>query len=495
MSVKDDKINLGGFCGLNSGNISDSYSISELSRTEHKGGFCFKNLGEIHKCFSVSSVNKVIINTFCHENNGVITYSFNGVENKSQHRASNIHVNNDVNFCDFSTTKVSELREVLDLEFSDFWHEHKGSDNLLSLELKDNFHDCFEQTENTDSQPIFIRTKEDLFSISDKIKNGDTVAASSHYVLENDINLKGKAWNPIGTIISPFSGVFDGNGHKIYNFKVTDKDIMFAGFFGVVENALVANLRVDGIIKSGKFSGGFVGMSKNSKIYSCSAVAQVMGKDIVGGFVGNNNKSIIRGCYFNGKIKKPFPLIWIMLIPLLIAVILISLYISNPMKNKSTFNNIPIDPYSAKSTNFQSYSGERNKASFSFSDVVEFVNGQADIKFGNIDSTNQSMTIKIQITDQELIKKIGKTGRTSKEQSELDANENYDPSNARITVSESGLVLPGYNLKKLILSNLPDGTKLPNGVYSGIAFLNFFNSETNEKAIINSQIPIAVVVK
>lgn len=495
MSVKDEKINLGGFCGLNSGSISDSYSISELSQAKHKGGFCFKNLGEIHKCFSISSVKKVILNTFFHENNGIITYSFNGVESQSQHRVSNIHVNNDVNFCDFSTTKISELKEILDLEFNDFWHEHKDSDNLLSLELKNDFYDCSKNVENTDSQPIFIRTKEDLFSISDKIKNGDVVAASSYYVLENDIDLKGKSWNPIGTVLSPFSGIFDGNGHKIYNFKVIDKELVFAGFFGVVENALIANLQIDGIVKTGKYSGGFIGMSKNSKIYSCSAVAQVIGKDIIGGFVGNNNKGIIKGCYFNGKIKKPFPLIWIMLIPLLIAMILIGLYILNPMKNKSTFNNVPIDPYSAKTTNIEPYKGEKNKASFSFSDVVEFIDGKADVKFGSIDSTNQSMTIKIQITDQELVKKIGKTGRTSKEQAELDSNENYDPSNTRVTISESGLVLPGYSLKKLVLNTLPDGTTLPNGMYNGIAFLNFFNSETNEKAIINSQIPVAVIVK
>lgn len=493
MSVKDN-VNLGGFCGLNSGCIADSYSISELLQAKNKGSFCFKNIGEIHKCFSVSSIKKRAINTFCHENDGTITYSFNGVESNSQHRVSNIHENNSVNYCDFSDTKISELKEILDLDFDDYWHETNDSDNLLSLELQSNFYDCSNISNDIESQAIFIRTKEDLFNISSKIKSGDVQASSSYYILENDIDLRGKSWEPLGTVICPFTGIFDGNGHKIYNFKVVDKDIMFAGFFGVVENAVIANLQIDGIIKTGKYSGGFVGMNKNSKIYSCSAIAQVIGKDIIGGFVGNNS-GIIEGCYFNGKIKKPFPLIWIMLVPLFVAVTLTCLYIINPMKNKATFNNVPIDPYSAKNTHFEPYTGEKNKASFSFSDVVEFVDGKAEVKFGSVDSTNQSMTIKIQITDQELVKKIGKTGRTSKEQAELNSNENYDASNARITVSESGLVLPGYDLKKLVLSNLPDGTKLPEGVYSGIAFLNFFNSETNEKAMVNSQVPVAVVVK
>ncbi len=495
MTAKNENKHLGGFCGVNAGSITDCYSVSELPQAKHKGGFCFKNIGKIHKCFSVSSCKKTLVSTFCHENNGEITYSFSGAGNDPRHPSPDIQMGRSVNYCDFATTTVSQLKETLGFEFSPYWHEADDSSDLNSLELKCDFYDCSQHLENANTEIIFIKTKEDLYTVSEKIKNGDAEAAFAYYVLENDINLKGKHWEPIGNMLCPFSGVFNGNGHKVYNFKVTRKETLFAGFFGVVEDAVIANLQVDGIIKSGKCSGGFVGMSKSSKIYSCSSVAQVIGKDIIGGFVGNNSKSIIEGCYFSGKIKKPFPLIWIMLIPFLIAAVLIALYIINPMKNKSTFNNVPVDPYSAKTKHFEPYSGERNKASFSFSDVVEFVDGKADVKFGSIDSTNQSMTLKIQITDEELVKKIGKTGRAASEQAKLDSNENYDPSNTRVTISESGLILPGYNLKKLILGTLPDGTKLPAGVYSGIAFLNFFNSETNEKAMINSQVPVAVVVK
>lgn len=53
------------------------------------------------------------------------------------------------------------------------------------------------------------------------------------YFLENDINLGGAEWTPIGTAENPFVGVFDGNGKKIYGFKVT-KGTEFAGLFGKV---------------------------------------------------------------------------------------------------------------------------------------------------------------------------------------------------------------------------------------------------------------------
>lgn len=487
-------IKLGGFCGVNTGSISNSFSVSDMSKAREIASFCYKNTGEINTCFAKSSIRKQDVNNFCFDNRGEITCSFSNMKSKENMSECIKKSDDNVNYCDFNQITVNDLKESAGLELNDFWRKTQSSDILMSLELKNDYYDCSEYVKEFDSEPVHIRTKEDLIYISERIKNGDSQSASAYYVLENDIDLKNVNWEPIGNIVCPFTGVFDGCGHKIYNFKVVSKDIMFAGFFGVVEHALISNLQVDGMIKTGSCSGGFAGISRESKIYSCSAVSQVIGTDNVGGFIGNNT-GIIEGCYFNGKIKKPFPLILLYFLPILILIILLCLYILNPMKNTATFNNVPIDPYTVKNRTFQHYTGGQNKASFSFSDVVKFVNNTADVKFGSPDSANQSMTIKIQITDQELKEKLGKTGRTSSEQKSLDSNPNYDPSNMRVTVSESGLVLPGYDLKKLVLDKLPDGTYLPKGVYRGIAFLNFFNGETNEKAMINTQIPIAVVVE
>ena len=487
-------IKLGGFCGLNTGTVLNSFSVSDMSNAKNIGSFCYKNTGEISTCFAMPRVNKNHNADFCFENCGQIINSFSNKKSNNTVSSTTKTFNNNINYCDFCNTTVNDLIENLDLTLNDFWHKTQCSDNLLSLELKNSCYNCSEDEKILDLEPVHIRTKEDLIFISEKIKNGDGQSAGAYYVLENDIDLKNVNWEPIGNIICPFTGVFDGCGHKIYNFKVVSKDIMFAGFFGVVEHALIANLQVDGMIKTGSCSGGFAGISRESRIYSCSAVSHVIGTDNVGGFIGNNT-GIIEGCYFNGKIKRPFPLILLYFLPVLIMMILMCIYILNPMKNTATFNNVPIDPYTVKNNKFQTYTGGQNKASFSFSDVVKFVNNTATVKFGSPDSANQSMTIKIQITDQELKEKLGKTGRTSSEQKSLDSNPKYDPSNTRVTVSESGLVLPGYELKKLVLDKLPDGTYLPKGVYRGIAFLNFFNGETNEKAMINTQIPITVVVE
>lgn len=486
-----NSLRLGGFCGNNSGTIENSYSFSKFFKSKNKGSFCFKNSGEINTCFSKGLSKRKKIHNFIYENKGKISHSF--YDSDDNLNSDEVIEDNVAISCNYDKTSALSLKEDYDLLLDNFW-EYDDKSNLIDLKLKSKTFDTSQIEKLKNTKPITIKTLDDLFSISNKINSGDTEVASLYYILGNDIDLKGKKWIPLGNVTCPFTGVFDGNGHKIYNFKVYNKNLMCAGFFGVTENAIIANLHVDGIIRTGTYTGGFVGINKGSKICSCSARGQVIGKGYVGGFVGYNSGTIV-GSYYQGKMRKPIPLIWISLIPLSGLIGLICLYVYNPMRNNSVFNNVPIDPYLQKTSGKKLFTGDKNKASFRFSDIIRFNNGVADFDFGNPDVTNQSMTIKIQVTDEELLKKIGKTGRTKQEQSKLDANSNYDPSNARVTVSESGLVLPGYDLKKLVLNNLPDGSLLPKGVYNGIAFLNFFNYETNEKAIINSQVPVSIVVE
>lgn len=78
------------------------------------------------------------------------------------------------------------------------------------------------------SASIPIYDAEDLIAI----KNN----TSAKYYLANDIDLEGAAWTPITT----FSGVLDGEGHKIHNF-VLSTTLSTAGFFGT-NNGTIKNL-------------------------------------------------------------------------------------------------------------------------------------------------------------------------------------------------------------------------------------------------------------
>ncbi|NLJ40048.1 MAG: hypothetical protein GX352_00315 [Clostridiales bacterium] len=121
--------------------------------------------------------------------------------------------------------------------------------------------------------------------------------------------------------------------------------------------------------------------------------------------------------------------------------------------------------------------------------------GVADIMFENPAKSNQDVIIQLQITDKELIEKIGKTGRTMADKAKIEDAEDYDSKDYRMVVGESGLISPGYKLESIQLNALPDGTVLPKGIYNAIYYISPYDKETNERAMVNVQIPIMLVIE
>ena len=67
-----------------------------------------------------------------------------------------------------------------------------------------------------------------------------------------DIDLSGEDWTPIGNDSTPFAGTFHGNGRKITGLRI-DSGGDYAGLFGVVSNAVLDGVTLDGasIVKDG----------------------------------------------------------------------------------------------------------------------------------------------------------------------------------------------------------------------------------------------------
>lgn len=120
--------------------------------------------------------------------------------------------------------------------------------------------------------------------------------------------------------------------------------------------------------------------------------------------------------------------------------------------------------------------------------------GVASIMFQNPARSNQSIVIQLQITDKELLDNIGKTGRTGDEKKKIEGAEGYDSAKSRMIIAESGKIAPGYKLTKLLLKPLPDGTVLPKGTYNAVYYILAYDKESNERAIINMQIPITLTI-
>jgi hypothetical protein len=128
-----------------------------------------------------------------------------------------------------------------------------------------------------------------------------------HFRLMADVDLggfTGTSFHIIGIDYrNPFSGVFDGNGRKIFNFIYTSTGRYNIGLFGYVrgENAEIKNLGlIDPNVEVGTeyYVGSLVGELQYGTISNCYIEGgSVSGGYSVGGLVGNNYRSTIRNCY------------------------------------------------------------------------------------------------------------------------------------------------------------------------------------------------------
>lgn len=170
----------------------------------------------------------------------------------------------------------------------------------------------------TSSSPYRIGTAAELAWFADAVNSGKK---NLYATLTADIDLNEKVWTPIAKSFNDangYSGVFDGNNHKIHGLAVTVEktgNCFFGGLFGNVgKNGVVKNVAVSGIIKQmlGNTNmtalqkkeyaiGGIAGCSSGI-IYHCeSSVVLTNGKtysncNFFGGIVGYQVGGIIESC-------------------------------------------------------------------------------------------------------------------------------------------------------------------------------------------------------
>ncbi len=177
-----------------------------------------------------------------------------------------------------------------------------SSDTLVLERVQDERRHLSES--EIDSSYIKIFTAEELKSIS-KNKN---------YILMNDIDLGGAEWTPLFPMKDKldwklekcFAGIFDGNGYKISNFKITSPSYangLFGYISGEIKNLGVTDFSINYTVVGHESAvGGIVGIN-NGKISCCYASGKINissgGNAYVGGLVGGNNSkaALISNCY------------------------------------------------------------------------------------------------------------------------------------------------------------------------------------------------------
>lgn len=150
------------------------------------------------------------------------------------------------------------------------------------------------QGQGTETDPYQIATPADLVNFSD-LTNSDAALAAAHYELTADLDCTGVAINPIGRSHG-FSGVFEGNGHRIFNLTISDGGQ--TGLFSFLDGGTIRNLGLENADVTGEARTGLlVGRTMHAEITNCYVQGTVKGSNDVGGLVGMTNNTLISNCF------------------------------------------------------------------------------------------------------------------------------------------------------------------------------------------------------
>ena len=143
-----------------------------------------------------------------------------------------------------------------------------------------------------------VYTKDGLLVWMATVSSDNTVGC----ILESDIDMLSASLSSIGSLTSPYSGVFDGNGYTISNATISG-----LGFFGHMNAATVKDLTLQNISVAADsvYAGGLAGRAYYSTISNCSISATITGdanQQRTGGLVGWAQEGTISNCSVSATI-------------------------------------------------------------------------------------------------------------------------------------------------------------------------------------------------
>lgn len=141
----------------------------------------------------------------------------------------------------------------------------------------------------TEGDPYLITNWTELNTVRDFLDSNYKLTADLGTSTVDYVGI-GDSWSSIGSSDTPFTGVFDGNGHRIVNLIVNSPSNNYVGLFSVISmTAKIKALGLDNVNIDGKnFVGGLVGDNRGY-IYQCYTTGSVTGEQTVGGLVGGNS--------------------------------------------------------------------------------------------------------------------------------------------------------------------------------------------------------------
>lgn len=494
MKIASYSNRIGGFVSFNNGIIQDCYTDAKVKHPCNAAGFAFENSGKIeHAVAKNQTYGKENIAGFCCRNKGSITESGWLLPKGGIKKSSYLDVALAIEYERYADIAAK-------LKLGDAWCSAIQEADA-SLELNESGNTYVFAKEEQKRSWVEIGSAEELIAIAKNIAGGDKDASDAYYKLTCDINLHGKKWLPIGlTDTTPFTGIFDGAGYRIHNFKIQGKGLDFAGFFGYIKGGYVVNLKLDCVADAhgSNVTGAMCAVNDRGTIVNCHVTAKILAEKTCGGFVGKNT-GVIAKCSFVGAVSRavspiafflPFSALLVLLLSIG-AGIVINRFLSSPWSPEI------VDPNQRPVVDTGTYTpppAGSNRISFELNQEV-YINSVTQvglINYVNPKRSTQDVVIRILISDAELLRTIGKTGRSESEQAALEAEKGYDAETSYQELYRSGRIEIGYEIEAAKLSALSDGSYLPIGDYEMMVAIDAYDPETNEKSVVNAQAPITV---
>ena len=181
---------------------------------------------------------------------------------------------------------------------SELWELHGYVGDIVSLADEEYINSC----KQADGSYLFnVSTVEQLASA---VYFNNCANKDGKYQItiniENDIDLKGFNWAPMGWYAAgidyDFTGSVNGNGHTIKNMHIDCLD--YAGFIGKGKYCTVSDLNFENAYVSGRSPGIVISYARDCRVLGCTVQGEVEGLE-AGTVVGIDQSSYIENCKAN----------------------------------------------------------------------------------------------------------------------------------------------------------------------------------------------------
>ena len=318
--VVGGEYDIGGLVGGNyEGSITTSYSTTSVSGETQVGGLVGQNVGHVTQCYSTGAVSGTgqyvggLLGTSAWPPD--VTASFWDIQTSGQTKsAGGLGLATDQmqrasTFSCWGPDGVWTINEGKD--YPRLWWENAGGQRITRVY-------SYGGGSGSQVDPYLIYTADQLNMIgliacdwdkAFKVMADIDVSGFDGKDGRPGFNIIGPAWvhffdGYVDFWETPFTGVFNGNGHTISHLTVTLDGASGGLFGGLASPAVVRNLGVldVNITGSGDCVGGVVGWN-HSSVTNCYSTGTVSGTSNVGGLVGSNYDGNVTQCYSAGAVS------------------------------------------------------------------------------------------------------------------------------------------------------------------------------------------------